>query len=478
MIVRARPTAWPIARDRNIAALLACVVVAAAVRTLFVAIQVTPVHDPWRQLALIQNLRRGSGFTLFDGQPYTWYTPLWHQICAMLPSSIDPAWTAALLSTLAVPAFYGWLRRVETDAGVWTARAGMILAATFGPVVAFTCHYAQEALALFLTTVGLLSVAMSARSAAALGGGVLLGLSVVVRLNFAFNVLLALASLRGRRQGAALALGVALPISVAWWRNHRIIQAFPYVFTWDGLAARSADFGLLSTLVIPMHPAVGEALRRLHRIIAPTPEWAHSELLLFMICAAACVLASRRWYVFLPGALGLTYLGLFDRTLSSNFFRMYLGLFPVLLAAIAVVAGQLRALRSRWAPAAAWGLIALTVATGARSLVPPEMVPLDMVTPPPELLAEKAYMVNSGFYQPDALAYRFPEKSFIGMPLDPGQFEDFRKRFPRYRYILWHDFSVQDDLARYLERSGAATVVARGKNAYGRLYAVLRLNGE
>src|SRR5262249_58675578 len=129
----------------------------------------------------------------------------------------------------------------------------------------------------------------------------------------------------------------------------------------------------------------------------------------------------------------------------------------------------------RWARIAAWGLVALTVATGARSLVPPDMVPLEMVTPPPELLTEPAYMVNSGFFQPDSLAYRFPEKSFIGMPLDPAQFDDFRKRFPRYRHVLWHDFSVQDELLRYLQQSGRATIVARGTNAYGRRYVVLRL---
>jgi hypothetical protein len=451
---------------------------AAAVRAVFVAIQGTPIHDPWRHLALIENLRRGSGLTLFDGQPYVWYTPMWHEICAVLPASIDPSWTAALFSTLAVPAFHGWLRRVEGDEAAWTARAGALLLATFGPAVAYTCHYGQEALALFLTLAGLLAVAAKSGPLIAVGGGLLLGLGLVVRLNFVFNLLLVLPSLRGRRQGAALAVGIALPLSLAWWRNHRIIASFPYVFTWDGLATRSADFGPLSTLAIPLHPAVGDALRRLHQAIIPTPQWLHGELLLFMVCGVACVLASRRWYLIVPGVLGLIYLGLFDRTLSSNFFRIYLGLFPVLLAAIAVVAGRLRALDRPWAPVAAWGLIAVTVATGARSLVPPDMVPLEMVTPPPALLTEKAYMVNSGFYQPESLVYRFPEKSFIGMPLYPAEFEDFRKHFPRYRFILWHDFSVQSELARYLERSGKVTVVARGTNAFGRLYVVLRLEGE
>lgn len=455
---------------------LVATVLAAAARAVFVAIQTTPIYDPWRHLALIESLRRGSGFTLFDGQPYTWYSPIWHEICAALPATIDPSWTAALLSTLAVPAFHGWLRRVEGDEGAWAARAGALLLAAFGPAVAFTCHYGQEALALFLALAGLLMVAASSRPLMALGGGLLLGFGLVARLNFAFNLLLVLPSLRGRRQGAALAVGVALPLSLAWWRNHRIIDTFPYLFTWDGLATRSADFGPLSTLAFQLHPAVGDALRRLHQAIIPTPQWLHGEILLFMLCGAACVLASRRWYLILPGVLGLTSLGLFDKTLSSNFFRIYLGLFPVLLAAIAVVAGRLRALDRRWAPFAAWGLIALTVATGAPSLVPPEMLPLEMVTPPPELLTEKAYMVNSGFYQPESLVYRFPEKSFIGMPLDPAQFEDFRKQFPRYRFILWHDFSVQDELARYLERSGKATVVARGTNAFGRLYEVLRLD--
>jgi hypothetical protein len=454
-------------------------VLAAAVRAVFVSVQTTPTHDPWRHLALIENLRRGSGFTLFGGQPYIWYSPLWYRICAALPSTIDPSWTAALLSTLAVAAFYGWLRRVEGDEGAWAAGVGALLLASFGPAVGFTCHYGQEALALLLTLAGLLGVAASPGPLVALGAGFLLGLGLITRLNFVFNLLLALPSLHGRRQGAALAAGVALPLSFAWWRNHRIIDAFPYVFTWDGLATRSADFGPLSTLVIPLHPAVRDALQRLHQAIIPTPEWLkEGDILLFILVGVACVLASRRWYLILPGVLGLTYFSLLDRTLSSNFFRIYLGLFPVLLGGVAVVAGRLRANGRRWGPLAAWGLVALTVAAGARSLVPPKMVPLEMVTPPPGLLTAEAYMVNSGFYQPDSLAYRFPGKSFIGMPLDPAEFEDFRKRFPRYRFILWHDFSVQNELARYLERSGEATVVARGTNAFERRYEVLRLKGE
>src|SRR5262249_31702182 len=150
----------------------------------------------------------------------------------------------------------------------------------------------------------------------AMGAGLLLGIALVVRVNFVFNLPLALPSLRGRKQSVALAMGIALPLSLAWWRNHRIIATVPYVFTWDGLAARSEDFGLLSTLAAPLHPAVAEALRRLHQLIIPTPEWLHGEMLLFMLCGAACVLASLRWYLMLPGVLGLIYLGFLDRTLS------------------------------------------------------------------------------------------------------------------------------------------------------------------
>jgi len=459
--------------------LLEALVVAAAVRAVFVIVQGTPVYDPWRHLALIENLRRGAGFTLFDGQPYIWYSPLWYELCAALPAWILPSWPAALLSTLAVAAFHGWLRRVEGEAGrAWVAGSGALLLAAFGPAVAFTCHYGQEGLALFLTLAGLLVVAATPRTVGALGGGLLLGLGLVLRLNFVFNLLLVVPSLKSWKRWVAMGAGVALPLSLAWWRNQRVIEAFPWVFTWDGLATRSADFNLLSTLAIQLHPAVHDALRRLHEAILPEPQWLRADLLLLMVCLVACLLASRRAYLIVPGLLGLIYLGLLDRTMSSNFFRIYLGLFPILLAAVAVVAGRLRARRERWARPAAWGLVALIVAAGARSLVPPVMGTLEEVTPPPKLLTENAYMVNSGHYQPESLVYRFPDKSFIGMPLDPAQFEEFRRQFPRYRFVLWHDFNIQGELARYLGRSGEATVLDGGVNPFGWRYVVLRLEED
>ena len=81
-------------------------------------------------------------------------------------------------------------------------------------------------------------------------------------------------------------------------------------------------------------------------------------------------------------------------------------------------------------------------------------------------------MVNSAFFHPESLIHRFPEKKFIGMPLDPARFEEFRRSFPDYRNVLWHDFSVQDELADYLTESGYR-VVAGATNDHGRRYTVL-----
>jgi hypothetical protein len=118
-------------------------------------------------------------------------------------------------------------------------------------------------------------------------------------------------------------------------------------------------------------------------------------------------------------------------------------------------------------------LVAGVLASGADMLRPPPMLPLEAVTPPPDLLTEDAYMVNGTFYHPESLIYRFPEKRFIGMPLDPAEFGDFRRAFPGYRTVLWHDFSVQEPLRIHLLNNEGYRIAAARANAFGRRYAVL-----
>lgn len=458
----------------------ALLVLGAVLRLVYLLRMELPVFDPWRHLQLVDNLRAGLGFTLFDGQPYIWYSPAWYYLCAALPRSVGLAGFAGFLSLLCVLLVYSWVEAAEGGDRLVAAAAGAMMAA-FGPLIAFTCHYGPEAFALALMLAALrLSVARPAM-ASAIASGLLFGIALCARMSFAFNAFLFYPVLRERRRAAALVAGMAVPLGLTWWRNHEVLSTYAYVFTWDGLATRSSEFNLLSTLVIQMHPAVQEGLRRLHEMIAPDPEWLRDANgmpawgpMLFMACGIACLLlASRRLDLLLAGTSTLLYFLFADRSLSSNFFRIYLGLFPVFFAAVAHVGGRL----GRWPrPGAAllpWGLVLLVVSSGAAFLKPPVMYPLEMVTAPPELLTEDAYMVNSSFYQPESLIYRYREKRFIGMPLYPEQFEDFRLHYPAYRSVLWHDFSVQDDLAHHLEESGAYRVARAGRNEHGRRYVVL-----
>jgi hypothetical protein len=159
--------------------------------------------------------------------------------------------------------------------------------------------------------------------------------------------------------------------------------------------------------------------------------------------------------------------------MSSHFFRIYLAAFPALFIGVAAFAGASGPWSRRGPRWLGWALVGAMLIAGVSYLRPPSMYPLDMVTAPPELLVDEAYMVNSGFYHPSSLIYRYPEKRFIGMPLGPERFEEFRAIHADYPAILWHEFSVQDELRTYLLGPGGYTVVREGANAYGRRFQVL-----
>jgi hypothetical protein len=454
------------------AALLA---LAAVVRAAFVGAMELPHSDPWRHLLLIQNIRAGRGFTLFAGQPYIWYSPVWYHVAASLAAPEAATWVAAAFSALAAPLFALYLYRLG-GGDVAAAWAGGIPMAAFGPLVTFTSQLGAEAFALFLLVAALLASVSGRGPASALGAGLLFGLSLSARLQFLFNGFLFLPLFRSARRGACFGLGAALPLALHWWRNRSVIQAHPFVFSWDGLATRSSDYDLVSTLIVQLHPSVAEATRLLYERTVVLPEWLYGggrvrwEMLLFLATALVCVVASKRLMLILTGLATLGYFWFLDETLSSRFFRIWLGVFPALFTAIALVTSRLASAPGRGRRALAALLVLAITLTGVGDLRPRPMVPLEAATPPEALLSETHYMVNSGYYHPESLLYRYPDRHFIGMPLEPEHFDAFRAQFPAYRSILWHGYNVQRELLDQLRASRRYRVVRKQENAAGYAY--------
>jgi len=480
-----QPTHWcglsAMNSDNRVRPLAVALLLGAAARAAYLALTDLPRFDPWRHLKLVENIRAGRGFTLFDGQPYIWHHPLWYRLCAALPEGVGGQWLAGALSAITVALVWRWVRALQ-PASPWAAAAAALMAALYGPLVSFSCHLGPESFALCLVFAALLWACLRPGIAAAAGAGALFGLAVAVRVNFAFNALLFLPFLTTRRRVLGWTAGAALPLAAAWWRNHQVIASHPWVFTWDGLATRSADFNPLSTLVIQAHPAVREGLARLHARLVPVPVWFRGPdgiswgPLLFLLLAAACLIACRRRELALSGFAAAGVFLLLDRSFSANFFRVWLGVFPVLIAAVALAADRLRSSGGRHGrvPAiVAGGMVAAVIACGTGELLPQPMYPIEAVTPPPELLTEDAYLVNSGFYHPESLAWRFPGKRFIGLPLAPREIDGFLEAFPGYRSVLWHAAGVQDEVARHLVEGKGYTVARKGANSAGLGYRVL-----
>jgi len=454
------------------AALLAAL--AATVRLVYLGLLDVPPYDPWRHLALVRSLRSGLGFTLFDGQPYLWYSPVWYVVCAVLPSWARMEWIAGAFSVLSVPALYVVGRRM---AGRVPAAVAAGLLAVCGPAVAFTCHYGPEALALFLTLTGVAAAAVGRGSVAALAGGLAVGVAIVLRTNFALDACLALPWIRGPRRAVAFLAGMAAPLAATFWRNQRILDTHPWVFTWDGLATKSAGFDALSTLVVQMHPSVQGGLRRLHDLVVPYPEWlvhsgaANWPAIGFLGVGLVCVLLARRPALACAALVPVAYFLWLDRSLSANFFRIYLPVLPPLFLAVGIVAARLASRGRRlWL---AGVVISIPVLGGAPLLVPQAIGALEDLTPPPEILSERAYLVPSGRFHPESLVWRFPERRFVGLPLDPADLAEFLAAYPEYRSVLLHDLTIQPEVERVLLADPAWRLVRAAPNRAGHLYRVL-----
>jgi hypothetical protein len=476
---------------RDVKALAVVLAVGALFRGAYTAALGTPPYDPWRHLLLVDHLRSGLGFSLFEGQPYVWYNPGWHHLLAFLPPAIGPAWIAAGLSWLALVPLYVWVRGLD-DHGPRARTAALLaglLAAASGPVVRFTCHYGPEAFAWLLLLTGLALGATRSRHRSALASteGLLFGVALTARMNFCFAFPLFLPRLARRARGRpARALGWAagalLPLLLVWWRNRSAIRSYRFLFTWDGLATRTEDFSLLSTLVVQWHPAVHEGLRRLHERVVPVPQWIEDggavrwDRVLLIVLGMAAVVVSRRWALSLAALGGLGYFLLLDGTGSSHFFRIYLVLFPAMIAGLALVAADWLTRQGRAGTAGGVALLLITVAAGSGLLVPPEAPRLDQVTPPSSLLVRDRYWVNSGYYHPESLMWAFPDKRFAGLPIDPEQVPALLADYPEYRSVLWHQFSIQDSVLLRLEDIGFRPL-AESRSSDGYRYLVLERPG-
>ncbi len=456
----------------SILALSCLIVLALILRYMFVAKMAPSGFDPWRHLQLLKNIQDGAGFTLFDGQPYIWYDQVWYYFVSMLGPSVKLQWVSCATSVLSVGLFFLFL--LKTEKSLSTAVAGGLMMTAFAPMITYTCTYGSESFAIALMLSAFLLSTYRTRTFVVFISGLLFGMALAARINFLFNCIILIPILKNRRNYLIFLSGVMIILGFAWWRHYLVISNYAYIFTWDGLATKSSDYNIISILVPQLQSAVAEGNRALHTKIAPFPQWFYSQgqiawgTTLFIIFGAICLMITKRLTLILAGLLPLVHFIFFDKTLSTNAFRLYLAIFPVFFIGFAVVAERIK--QKANSPfsfsSVIWiFVIIMVIFSGYKYFRPKSILNLENVTPPLKMLTKKHYMVNSGLYHPETLIYRYPDKKFIGMPLYPEQFDDFSRHYPEYTSIIWHQqFSVQDDLLRYLVKSGKYRIVNVGRN--------------
>ena len=163
---------------------------------------------------------RRTGFTLFDGQPYLWYGPTWYCLAPHSPPRFRIEWFAGLISAASRPRRFP-LHAPPDAAGEPVAPivAGTLFGAA-GPVVAYTCHYGAEGLALFMTLLALLFAPVTRRAVGSFLGGLVFGVALVSRLNFVFDSFLFLPWMRRPSSGRRAAASGPPSRCANWWRNH------------------------------------------------------------------------------------------------------------------------------------------------------------------------------------------------------------------------------------------------------------------
>jgi len=457
---------------------------AAGARIAFAAATALPSADPWRHLSLVRNLRAGLGFTLFDGQPYFWYPSPWYRVAALAPPA-EMKWVAAAFSTLAAPLFALFVARALRcrRAGL----AGGLAFALCGPLVQHAGQLGAEGFALFLLC-GALAVSTVPRPAVAGGAsGVLFGLAVVSRLQLGVFGLLFVPMLKRARSGVLFVALALLAPAWVWIHNHEILSTHPIVFTWDGLATPASSYGPVTTLAPQLHRSVVESNARLYEAaFEHGPEWLFTgsgrlrlELLALVALGLAGLVAGRCGFAGLAALVTMLAMGPLDATHSGWFERNWFGLLPLLCLGVGAFA-------ARWAHrgwrtgggALAAGLLVLFVALGAPSFRQPEIWPIEAVTPPPDLLQERCYFVGGGFYHPQGVLWRYPDKRILGLPRDAAMLDELLERYPDCRAMLWHPFAaetVQRELFEFVRASPRFRAVANTVNEANYAYLVVEV---
>jgi hypothetical protein len=268
-----------------------------------------------------------------------------------------------------------------------------------------------------------------------------------------------------------------MPLAWEYHRRQAVLGIFEYVFAWDGLACRADEFTPLSTLVMQLHPDIRQALQELHRQIVPRPEWLYGytfvrfDLLAFYFLGLTCVLRKPRLGYWIAGVGGFVYFALFDATQSANVNRIWLGWYPIPLAALAEIIGPWLVSRRLDLKVLAVVTLLLTLLLGVGDLW---LRPIDHPRIPKQSLTESHYLVNSGHWHPEILIHDHRDRHFLGLPLRPKEFPRFVEVYPEYRTILWHKgFSVQEPIREFLLQNGYRVVHTHQDKTIG--YEVLQL---
>lgn len=350
-----------------------------------------------------------------------------------------------------------------------------------------------ESFALICLFGGILACTWQNSRKAVVVGGLLFGLALATRINLLYNGFLVLPLLGFRRDRLFLfGMSVAMVVGGFWLRNIWVIQSHEFLFTWDGMASDREGYTLVSSLIPQLHPDVQEATRELYLEVKPHLGWIRDQhgirwgAIAFMTAGMLATLCLRNLWLILVVGFTMVHYSFLDSSLSTNFFRHYTAVFPAMFLAIALLGARVGCRFLTRRTLSGYPLIFLVIfvtISGSRFLKPHNIMTLGFWTVSEKALGDSDYiLVNSGMYQPESFIYRYPEKSFVGIPYRAELIEEFLKAHPSYRTLLWRDFySVQDPVLEALHKAGKLEPELTIKTALGIPYyrfKVLDVSGK
>ena len=436
-----------------------------------------PPFDSWRHLVLIRNIQTGNGFTLFNNQPYLWYSPIWYYFAAFFTLFFNIKLLIIAISAICSVLFFFFVYKTEKSLSV--AFTAGILFAVYPPNAVYTSSFGSEPFSLLLIFTALMLLLYKPDNYLFVClSGLIFGISLSCRINFIFLFFLVI-PLINKKKLIIFVSAISLLFFLSCLRNYLIIHSYSYLFSWDGLATKTDSYNIISTFIPQLNKTVEVAISELHKSIFKYPEWFINErkiqfgTISFILLSLVSVVYTKRIYFYFAGILPFIYFTFFDNTLSGYFFRIYLPLFPIYFISIALSVNKLFN-RSTNKKFFIFAVSLMVFASGCPYLFPRDITVLKNLTPPDQFINKKYYMVNSGYFHPENLIYKYPDKKFIGMPLNYSDFDNFTKNFPKYKNILWHiEFSIQDNLLIWLIQSKKYKVIKYETNNAGLEYVLL-----